>query len=249
MKELRFITQFKIEIVLLFTGFRKVFGKTLAGRNKQVYDGNNGDRKSIFKSKKYILWTFNELVQIIKEEDDEGLSQLKFSMIYSNVRSKKEYIIQSNIPDVDCLCPVCENTELLCEAISNCKRNETLKVPTKCHEIFTKIGCGQLIEDCCNNTCKECPLLDLEVDQEVLNDIEEICYYEWINEKYYSKELIRSGSDLKARLTEKFLSLKRHYYNKREQSKKYKEHISNLKGGEFVIHVDYSENYKNKQQR
>ena len=44
------------------------------------------------------------------------------------------------------------------------------------------------------------------------------------------------------------LSLKKHH-NKREQNKKYKEHISNLKGGKFVIHVDYSENYKNKQQR
>ena len=125
------------------------------------------------------------------------------------------------------------------------QRNKTQKVPTKRHEIITKIGCEQLSEDCCNNTCKECPSLDLEG----LNDIKEICYYEWIKEKYYKKELIRcSGSDLKEKLTEKLLPLKRHY-NKRGQSKKYKEHISNLKGSKFVIHVDYSENCKNKQQR
>ena len=41
----------------------------LPGRNKQVYDGKNDDGKSIFKSKKYTLWIFNELAQIIKEED------------------------------------------------------------------------------------------------------------------------------------------------------------------------------------
>ena len=164
---------------------------TLPGRNNKVYDG-----KSIFESKKYILWTFNELAQIIKEEDDEGLSQLKFLTIYRYVRSKKEYIIQRNIPDVDCLCPVCESLELLCEAVSNCKGNETLKVATKCHEIITKIGCEQLKEDRCNNTCK-CPSLDLEG----LNDIEEICYYESIKGKYYKKELIRcSGSDFKEKL-------------------------------------------------
>ena len=91
-----------------------------------------------------------------------------------------------------------ESIELLCEAISNnCKGNET---PPKCYEIITKIGCEELTEDCCNNTCKECPLLDLEG----LNDIEEICYYEWIKEEYYKKELIRCcGSDLKEKLTEK----------------------------------------------
>ena len=95
---------------------------------------------------------------------------------------------------------MCESIKLLCEAISNCKGNETLKVPTKCHEIITKIGCEQLTGDCCNNTCKECPWLD----PEGLNDIEEICYYEWIKEKYYKKELIRcSGSDLKEKLNEK----------------------------------------------
>ena len=129
-------------------------------------------------------------------EDDEGLSQLKFSTIYRYVRSKIEYIIQRNIPDVDCLCPVCESLELLCEAVSNCKGNETLKVATKCHEIITKICCELLKEDCCNNTCK-CPSLDLEG----LNDIEEICYYESIKGKYNKKELIRcSGSDLKEKL-------------------------------------------------
>ena len=182
---------------------------TLPGRNNQVYDRKNDHGKSIFKSKKYILWTFNELAQIIKEEDNKGLSQLKFSKIYRYVRSKKEYIIQSNIPDVNCLCPVCESIELLCEAISNCKGNEKLKLPTKCHKIITKIGCEQLT-GYCNNTCKECPSLDLEG----LNDIKEICYNEWIKEKYYKKELMRcSGSDLKEKLTEKLLSLKRHYYN------------------------------------
>ena len=120
---------------------------------------------------------------------------------------KRSTLLQSNIPDVDCLCPVCERIELLCEAISNCKGNETLKLPTKCHKIITKIGCEQLTEDCRNNTCKECPSLDLEG----LNDVEEICYYEWIKEKYYKKELIQcSGNDLKEKLTKKSLSLKRH---------------------------------------
>ena len=39
-----------------------------------------------------------------------------------------------------------------------------------------------------------------------------------------------------------------HYYWKRIQDATYKEHIKGLKDGELVIHVHYSENYKNKQQ-
>ena len=138
---------------------------------------------------------------------------------------------------------MCESIELLCEAISNCKGIRHRKYQLSVTKLSQRAVVEQLSEDCCNNTCKECPSLDLEG----LNDIKEICYYEWIKEKYYKKELIRcSGSDLKEKLTEKSLPLKRHY-NKRGQSKKYKEHISNLKGSKFVIHVDYSENCKNKQ--
>ena len=39
-----------------------------------------------------------------------------------------------------------------------------------------------------------------------------------------------------------------YYYRKRKQSKEYKKQIEEIKEGEAIIHVDFSENYKNKQQ-
>ena len=49
-------------------------------------------------------------------------------------------------------------------------------------------------------------------------------------------------------LNEQIDYLKVHYYQKQIQDATYREHIKGLKDGELVIHVDYSENYKNKQQ-
>ena len=49
-------------------------------------------------------------------------------------------------------------------------------------------------------------------------------------------------------LNEQIDYVKVHYYRKRIQDATYREHIKGLKDGELVIHVDYSENYKNKKQ-
>ena len=49
-------------------------------------------------------------------------------------------------------------------------------------------------------------------------------------------------------LNEQIDYVKVHYYRKRIQEATYREHTKGLKDGEFVIHVNYSENYKNKQQ-
>ena len=42
--------------------------------------------------------------------------------------------------------------------------------------------------------------------------------------------------------------IKMHYFHKRMQSNEYKKQIDELNDGEGIIHVDYLENYKNKQQ-
>ena len=42
--------------------------------------------------------------------------------------------------------------------------------------------------------------------------------------------------------------IKMYYFHERTQSSKYKKQIDELKDGEAIVHVDYSENYKNKQQ-
>ena len=72
-----------------------------------MYNGKNEQRESLFEPKKYLLRAFSELQEILKKEEDTDLSNLKFSTIYQYTRPKKEYIIQSKIPEVACLCPKC----------------------------------------------------------------------------------------------------------------------------------------------
>ena len=50
----------------------------------------------------------------------------------------------------------------------------------------------------------------------------------------------------KREFTGMFANLKLHYFTKRTQSKEYKTQIETLLPGEVIIHVDYSENFKNK---
>ena len=205
--------------------------------------GKDENRESIFKSKKYILWTLDELASIIKDEEDKELSQLKFSTIYRYIRSRKQYIINSKIPKVDCICPLSETVELMCEGVN--KSCETSNIPKKCHKLLEKIACKNLTQDCTNGTCEECPTLDLDF----LINIERIPYYHWVKKQHYEKQLTEIiGLEMKTKLNEMFATIKLHFYQKREQSKMYKKNIVELADHEMLIHVDYSENYKNKQQ-
>ena len=214
---------------------------TLPGRNNQVYTGKDENGESIFASKKYILWIFNELASIIKEEEDEELAQLKFSTLYRHIRSKKEYIINSKIPEVNCLCPTCESIELLCSAVN---KSSDLNLPKKCHELVEQIACNPLTEDCAKGTCSKCPVINLDL----LTGVDRIPFYHWVKRQQYQKELSElSGSEIKAKLTEMFSTLKTHFFQKRVQSQAYRKHIDELADDEMLVHVDYSENYKNKQ--
>ena len=71
---------------------------TLPDRNHQVYVGKdvNGDRQC--RTKKYLLWTYQELVGLLQTKDDEELSSITFSTLYRYVSPKKEYVGRSKIP-------------------------------------------------------------------------------------------------------------------------------------------------------
>ena len=66
--------------------------------------------------------------------------------------------------------------------------------------------------------------------------------------KYYEKKLIGKGGENADELESCIQDIKMHYYRKTTQSKEYKKQIEEIKEGEAIIHVDFSENYKNKQQ-
>ena len=101
-------------------------------------------------------------------------------------------------------------------------------------------------EDCAYGNCVDCSSIDLEC----LGDVGSVPFYSWIQrEKYNSKQLKELPFiEVKIKLTDMFAKLKLHYFTKRMQSKECKTQIETLQPGEVIIHVDYLENYKNKQQ-
>ena len=141
---------------------------------------------------------------------------------------------------MNCLCPTCESIELLCDGINT---SSLITLPTKGHELLLKIACDPLTEECANGSCDKCPSIDLEC----LDDVGNIPFYQWVKETYYKKQLSElPACKMKAKLKDMFSVLKVHYYQKK--GKTYKKHISDLTDDDMVIHVDYSENYNNKQQ-
>ena len=84
---------------------------------------------------------------------------------------------------------------------------------------------------------------------EALQNCSEVCFYTWRKEeKYYEKQLTENAREkVTELLNEQIDYVKVHYYPKWIEDATYREHIKGLKDGELLIHVDYSENYKNKQ--
>ena len=163
---------------------------TLPGRNHQVYVGKDVSGDHQYRTKKYLLWTYQKLVGLLQTEDDEELLSITFSTLYRYVSPKKEYVGRSKIPQVNCLSPDCENVELLCTEIS--KYCESMEIPTKCHDVALKIACDQKTEKHVTKECEHCPSLDLEA----LRDHSEVCFHTWKKgEKYYEKQLTENTGE------------------------------------------------------
>ena len=96
-----------------------------------------------------------------------------------------------------------------------------------------------------DGSCQNYPTIDLECTK----DCDSIMFYKWAKgSKYYEKSLVTlSGIEASDLLEEQILYLRADYYRKRVQSKEYTRQVHELSEGEMVVHVDYSENYKNKQ--
>ena len=66
----------------------------LPGRNPHVYVGKDVLRDRQYRTKKYLLWTYQELVGLLQtEDDDEELSSITCSTLYRYVSPKKNTLV------------------------------------------------------------------------------------------------------------------------------------------------------------
>ena len=184
-------------------------------------------------------------MEFLTQEEDEDLSSLKFSAVYLYTRSQREYIIQSQILEVSCLCLDCENLESMIDGIQKACYHQ-INLQSKCHYLMDKAACNPITGSCAEGNCENCPPVDLEL----IKDCDKIFFYKWLKgDKYYKKKLMeKEGGEIADELESCIQTIKMYYYRKRTQSKEYKKQIEEIKEGEAIIHVDFSENYKNKQQ-
>ena len=120
------------------------------------------------------------------------LSSIVFKTLYRYISSRKEYIRRSKIPQVNCLCPVWHNIELLLTGI---KKNVTHS--KKLSWFARKIASDPVTQTCIDKNVTQ--LLRhtdkkytscVSLDMEAINDREKISYYTWKKEASIMKKFL-----------------------------------------------------------
>ena len=148
---------------------------TNPGRKDNVYIGkSNGESRYL--QRRYLLWPSRDILLMANGTEGIGDSyaskfeeKLKFSQLYDFLKLHKEYVYNSNIPHLSCLCEICENTSLLARGLNRQKRKLKEKFPTSPHDLLEMFSCNSgeavcMLEKCA--LCKSSKLVgEMVVDQ------------------------------------------------------------------------------------
>ena len=119
--------------------------------------------KNLFETKKYLLWTLNDLldiltgceVTVIQTEDsfmNEFGRKSSFRQLCELIKANKQYIYNKNIPHATCLCGICKNAVFFIQGLNKSLPNE-LNLPSNPHDIVEKFSCDSNNQDCMNSEC------------------------------------------------------------------------------------------------
>ena len=194
---------------------------------------------------------------------------LKFWKLYQFLKLHKEYKWNRDIPHESCACEICENVRLFTTVVNRKIKDREQKLPTTAKDIVEKYSCNANQAEYMTEACPNCPKVELpynlknqaenyeESDDADNSDDEEeddgnrdITYYMWttIDSKVQKVASEVAIDEIQSLLEEKIDELKKHIYVKCEQQREYNRLKHALKPGEFIVHVDYAESYKNEQQ-
>ena len=122
-------------------------------------------------------------------------------------------------------------------------------VPTDPHSLAEKYTCDSSSRSCMFSENKCCYFTGVTME-EFLDDCDDVEYYEWAKIDGKLNEVVKSVDVEEAieLFNEQVKSLKAHIFVKRTQNTHYNWLKENLKTNEFIIHVNCSEDYKDKEQ-
>ena len=192
-----------------------------------------------------------------------------FRQLYDLLKRHKQYVFNRKIPQLSCLCEICENAIFLANGINKnlfpeCRLSETI------HELVAKFSCSDT-EVCMTGKCEVCSSTKLtcnnfntssdsdstsddssDTDEKSHSDGDSICYCKWArcDDNKLQKVFFKTSIDFSMHfLNSTIKTLKHHIHVKSVQFKYYSDAKANLAKNEILIHVDYSESCENKQQR
>ena len=87
----------------------------IPGRADTVYCGKNNRGDKIYKSKHYLFWTIQDMVEIFNTENP--LEKVSYYVVQQIIKNEKHLCKIRESKDDDCRCEKCENVELLLSGI------------------------------------------------------------------------------------------------------------------------------------
>ena len=122
------------------------------------------DGKKLYKTKKYLLCTLNEVLDIASwmcctgiQCEDSFVSQfgrkVSFRQLHTLVKFNKLYIYNKNNPHATCLCEICDNAVFFIQGLNQSLPKE-LNLPSNRHGIVEKFSCNSDSPDCMNLNAK-----------------------------------------------------------------------------------------------
>ena len=171
---------------------------------------------------------------------------LTFRQLYKFLKEHKEFVFNKDISQASCLCEICENLIFLVRALSS-KINKPIL--SNIHSLVESYSCNSSSKACMYSDCEVCYDTGLGVE-DFTDDCTEIQFYQWkhMDKNVQKVESVLPPDEFLSLFNEEVKVLKKHIYIKRQQHANYNQLKENLKTGEILLHVDYSENYVNKQQ-
>ena len=235
-------------------------------RKDSVYIGKiDGERKYL--QIRYLLWTIRETLDIAnnanKVETAETFfsafgKELTFRQLYMYLKKHKEIKWNNEIPHESCTCEICDNLKLFIRGVNS---KIEAKLPENCEALVDLFTCNDRTEKCLIGNCDSCPKVDLDFSKpstETDNDLSDessvestpITYYRWttIDKKVQKVACEMELNDVQTTLSDKMKELKTHLHTHWEQHKTYNKLKNELEPNEMIVHVDFAENYENKQQ-
>ena len=198
------------------------------GKKDQIYM-RKLDGQKMFRQKKYLLWTLNDLLDIVNgcsvstNENNTFVTgfnrKLSFRQLNEFIKSNKQYIYNKNIPHATCLCEICENAVYFMKELNNWLPNRS-EMSINPDDIAERFSCDSSFDVCMYSNCDECGSHQGdEIIREGQFDGDGVVYYEWknINGRVQKVAATIDVEEIVRRLNQIITALKRHIHTQHIQ--------------------------------